>query len=142
MLVRNSKNLAEQEAKRQMALKLLEIEASNEAYLDSKVSSYRNPNAPPAVPPQYKDASEIAKDVLGNQLRLVNLLTTWGFTNLKANAIVKNIKSNDDVLKILQAQGNLKRRLESYNKELLSTEFVSNIIEKFLANYEIGRAHV
>lgn len=136
MLIRNSKNSAEQEAKRMQAMKMLEIEASNEAYLDSKVSSYRNPNEPPAVPPRYRDASEIAKDVFGNQLRLINLLISWGFTSLKANAIVKNIKSNDDVLKILQAQGNIKRRLDSYNKELLSVEFVSNIIEKFLANYD------
>ena len=137
MLVRNSKNLAEQEAKRQMVMKLLEVEASNEAILDKRVSSYRNPfKAPEELPPRYRDATEIAQDILGNQLKLVNLFASWGFTNAKANAIVKNIKSNDDVIKILQAQGNLKRRLDSYNKELLSVEFVSNIIEKFLANYD------
>ena len=136
MIIRNSKNLAEQEAKRIQMMKLLELEVSNESFLEKKNAEYRNPNAPPPVPPKYRDANEIAKDILGNQLRLINLLTTWGFTNQKANAIVKNVKSNDDILKLLQSSGNLKRKIDNYNKELLSVEFVSNIIEKFLNNYD------
>jgi hypothetical protein len=140
MLVRNAKNTAELEAKRLLALKLLEIESSNEEILNKKTSEYRNPYKAPDVPPQYKDQTEIAKDFLGNELRLIQLLTTFGFNNQIATTVVKNVSSSGDgnakILKLLQSSGNLKRKFESYDKSLLSAEFVSNVIERFLATYE------
>lgn len=140
MLIRNNKNKLDLEAKRAMALKLLELEASNEAYLDKKVSEYRNPYKAPEVPPQYKDASEIAKDFFGNEMRLIELMVSWGFTNQVATTVVKNITAsgngNEKILKLLQAGANFKRKLDSYDKKLLSPEFISNIVERFLSNYD------
>lgn len=140
MLIRNSKNWVEYEAKRAMAMKLLEVEAENEAYLDKKVSTYRDPNAPAPVPPRYRDASEIAKDELGNQLRMTEFFKGIGFSEINARALVNNIvasgNGNDKILKLLQSSGNLKRKLSGYDPKLINVQFVGNVIEKFLESYD------
>lgn len=135
MLIRNSRSMAETEAQRMLAMKLLEIEASNEAYLDKVKSAYKDPKEGPKVPPRYRDASEIAADIFGNQIKLINLLSSWRINPQDANAVVKDL-SPDDVIKLLSAQNNFKVKLDGFNKEMLEPRFISNIIEKFLSEYD------
>ncbi len=135
MLIRNIKSSADGEAQKMLAMKLLEIEASNEAYLDKVKSAYRDPNKPPPVPPRYRDSTEIALDIFGNQLKLIALFESWGIKPQQANAVVKGLKP-DEVLKILSAPGNLKKKFEGIGKDYLNVNYISNIVERFIQNFD------
>ena len=78
MLIRNITSSRDLENKKRLQAEMLQAQIDNEKILDERVRDYKNPNKPPAVPPQYKSNSEVLADSLEQQKEAIENLRSLG----------------------------------------------------------------
>lgn len=134
MLIRNFKSVADEVAKRNLATELLQVEINNASILDDRISKYKNPNAPPPVPPQYKSNSDLQKDEMGLIKAGIDGLMEMNFDYAQSAGIVNGIKQRggDYLVQFVSALPTIKADiLKKFNPKLVSPQFFSNYLDNF-----------
>jgi len=113
----------------------------NEAMKERKVKDYQNPYNPPEVPPQYKSRAERRGDTAKQeQEAITNLQSLFDFDVRGINQIMSEIRKvrNEDGLIIFNALfPQIRNRIVNQtNPNLLTPEFVSDIIREFIIRAE------
>jgi len=113
----------------------------NEALKERKVKDYQNPFNPPEVPPQYKSRAERRGDTAKQeQEAITNLQSLFDFDVRGINQIMSEIRKvrNEDGLIIFNALfPQIRNRIVNQtNPNLLTPEFVSDIIREFIIRAE------
>jgi len=113
----------------------------NEALKERKVKDYQNPYNPPEVPPQYKSRAERRGDTAKQeQEAITNLQSLFDFDVRGINQVMSEIRKvrNEDGLIIFNALfPQIRNRIVNQtNPNLLTPEFVSDIIREFIIRAE------
>jgi hypothetical protein len=113
----------------------------NEAMKERKVKDYQNPFNPPEVPPQYKSRAERRGDTAKQeQEAITNLQSLFDFDVRGINQVMSEIRKvrNEDGLIIFNALfPQIRNRIVNQtNPNLLTPEFVSDIIREFIIRAE------
>ena len=142
MLVRNFSSYNDLEAKRQLQLQLLEVEANNETENQRRISDYKNPNKPIVVPPKYKTNAELSKDKLEQEKIAINNIEELGFDYSKAGEIVAWLGDIDRLVKFnANFKGIRKELSETTNPRLLNSEFLKNYLDRYFEDLDVNYGH-
>ena len=141
MFVGNFTSVADERAKKKNQQDVLKLMIQNEALKERKVKDYQNPFNPPEVPPQYKSRAERRGDTAKQeQEAITNLQSLFDFDVRGINQIMSEIRKvrNEDGLIIFNALfPQIRNRiLNQTNPNLLTPEFVSDIIREFIIRAE------
>lgn len=129
MLIRNIKSFQELDNAKKLQAEYLQLMIDNEKVQEERMSNYQNPNKPPPVPPQYKTASEIQKDVLGQEKTAIENLTSLGIDFPTASSIAQNLQQKaDGVANLIKLNRNFpfikKDITERFNPKLLDAQVI------------------
>jgi hypothetical protein len=141
MFVGNFTSVADERAKKKNQKEVLKLMIQNEALKERKVKDYQNPFNPPEVPPQYKSRAERRGDTAKQeQEAITNLQSLFDFDVRGINQIMSEIRKvrNEDGLIIFNALfPQIRNRIVNQtNPNLLTPEFVSDIIREFIIRAE------
>ena len=141
MFVGNFTSVADERAKKKNQKDVLKLMIQNEAMKERKVKDYQNPYNPPEVPPQYKSRAERRGDTAKQeQEAITNLQSLFDFDVRGINQIMSEIRKvrNEDGLIIFNALfPQIRNRIVNQtNPNLLTPEFVSDIIREFIIRAE------
>ena len=141
MFVGNFTSVADERAKKKNQQDVLKLMIQNEALKERKVKDYQNPYNPPEVPPQYKSRAERRGDTAKQeQEAITNLQSLFDFDVRGINQIMSEIRKvrNEDGLIIFNALfPQIRNRIVNQtNPNLLTPEFVSDIIREFIIRAE------
>jgi hypothetical protein len=141
MFVGNFTSVADERAKKKNQQDVLKLMIQNEAMKERKVKDYQNSFNPPEVPPQYKSRAERRGDTAKQeQEAITNLQSLFDFDVRGINQIMSEIRKvrNVDGLIIFNALFPQIRNRIVYqtNPNLLTPEFVSDIIREFIIRAE------
>ena len=141
MFVGNFTSVADERAKKKNQKEVLKLMIQNEALKERKVKDYQNPFNPPDVPPQYKSRAERRGDTAKQeQEAITNLQSLFDFDVRGINQIMSEIRKvrNEDGLIIFNALfPQIRNRIVNQtNPNLLTPEFVSDIIREFIIRAE------
>jgi len=141
MFVGNFTSVADERAKKKNQQDVLKLMIQNEALKERKVKDYQNPFNPPEVPPQYKSRAERRGDTAKQeQEAITNLQSLFDFDVRGINQIMSEIRKvrNEDGLIIFNALfPQIRNRIVNQtNPNLLTPEFVSDIIREFIIRAE------
>jgi len=137
----NFTSVADERAKKKNQQDVLKLMIQNEALKERKVKDYQNPFNPPEVPPQYKSRAERRGDTAKQeQEAITNLQSLFDFDVRGINQIMSEIRKvrNEDGLIIFNALfPQIRNRIVNQtNPNLLTPEFVSDIIREFIIRAE------
>lgn len=129
MLIRNIKSFQELDNAKKLQAEYLQLMIDNEKVQEERMSNYQNPNKPPPVPPQYKTASEIQRDVLGQEKIAIENLTSLGIDFPTASSIAQNLQQKaDGVANLIKLNRNFpfikKDITERFNPKLLDAQVI------------------
>ena len=141
MFVGNFTSVADERAKKKNQKDVLKLMIQNEALKERKLKDYQNPYNPPEVPPQYKSRAERRGDTAKQeQEAITNLQSLFDFDVRGINQIMSEIRKvrNEDGLIIFNALfPQIRNRIVNQtNPNLLTPEFVSDIIREFIIRAE------
>jgi len=141
MFVGNFTSVADERAKKKNQKEVLKLMIQNEAMKERKVKDYQNPYNPPEVPPQYKSRAERRGDTAKQeQEAITNLQSLFDFDVRGINQVMSEIRKvrNEDGLIIFNALfPQIRNRIVNQtNPNLLTPEFVSDIIREFIIRAE------
>jgi len=141
MFVGNFTSVADERAKKKNQKEVLKLMIQNEAMKERKVKDYQNPFNPPDVPPQYKSRAERRGDTAKQeQEAITNLQSLFDFDVRGINQVMNDIRKvrNEDGLIIFNALfPQIRNRIVNQtNPNLLTPEFVSDIIREFIIRAE------
>jgi len=141
MFVGNFTSVADERAKKKNQKEVLKLMIQNEALKERKVKDYQNPYNPPEVPPQYKSRAERRGDTAKQeQEAITNLQSLFDFDVRGINQVMSEIRKvrNEDGLIIFNALfPQIRNRIVNQtNPNLLTPEFVSDIIREFIIRAE------
>jgi len=141
MFVGNFTSVADERAKKKNQKEVLKLMIQNEALKERKVKDYQNPFNPPEVPPQYKSRAERRGDTAKQeQEAITNLQSLFDFDVRGINQIMSEIRKvrNEDGLIVFNALfPQIRNRIVNQtNPNLLTPEFVSDIIREFIIRAE------
>ena len=141
MFVGNFTSVADERAKKKNQQDVLKLMIQNEALKERKVKDYQNPFNPPEVPPQYKSRAERRGDTAKQeQEAITNLQSLFDFDVRGINQVMNDIRKvrNEDGLIIFNALfPQIRNRIVNQtNPNLLTPEFVSDIIREFIIRAE------
>ena len=141
MFVGNFTSVADERAKKKNQKDVLKLMIQNEAMKERKVKDYQNPYNPPEVPPQYKSRAERRGDTAKQeQEAITNLQSLFDFDVRGINQVMNDIRKvrNEDGLIIFNAlfPQFRNRIVNQTNPNLLTPEFVSDIIREFIIRAE------
>jgi len=141
MFVGNFTSVADERAKKKNQKDVLKLMIQNEAMKERKVKDYQNPFNPPEVPPQYKSRAERRGDTAKQeQEAITNLQSLFDFDVRGINQVMSEIRKvrNEDGLIIFNALfPQIRNRIVNQtNPNLLTPEFVSDIIREFIIRAE------
>ena len=137
----NFTSVADERAKKKNQKDVLNLMIQNEALKERKLKDYQNPYNPPEVPPQYKSRAERRGDTAKQeQEAITNLQSLFDFDVRGINQIMSEIRKvrNEDGLIIFNALfPQIRNRIVNQtNPNLLTPEFVSDIIREFIIRAE------
>lgn len=129
MLIRNIKSFQELSNAKKLQSEYLQLMIDNEKVQEERMANYQNPNKPPPVPPQYKTASEIQRDVLGQEKTAIENLTSLGIDFPTASTIAQNLQQKaDGVANLIKLNRNFpfikKDITERFNPKLLDAQVI------------------
>jgi len=129
MLIRNIKSNQELSNAKKLQAEYLQLMIDNEKVQEERMANYQNPNKPPPVPPQYKTASEIQRDVLGQEKTAIENLTSLGIDFPTAASIAQNLQQKaDGVANLIKLNRNFpfikKDITERFNPKLLDAQVI------------------
>lgn len=129
MLIRNIKSFQELSNAKKLQAEYLQLMIDNEKVQEERMANYQNPNKPPPVPPQYKTASEIQRDVLGQEKTAIENLTSLGIDFPTASTIAQNLQQKaDGVANLIKLNRNFpfikKDITERFNPKLLDAQVI------------------
>ena len=129
MLIRNIKSFQELDNAKKLQAEYLQLMIDNEKVQEERMANYQNPNKPPPVPPQYKTASEIQRDVLGQEKTAIENLTSLGIDFPTASSIAQNLQQKaDGVANLIKLNRNFpfikKDITERFNPKLLDAQVI------------------
>ena len=141
MFVGNFTSVADERAKKKNQKDVLKLMIQNEALKERKLKDYQNPYNPPEVPPQYKSRAERRGDTAKQeQEAITNLQSLFDFDVRGINQVMSEIRKvrNEDGLIIFNALfPQIRNRIVNQtNPNLLTPEFVSDIIREFIIRAE------
>ena len=144
MFVGNFTSVADERAKKKNQKDVLKLMIQNEAMKERKVKDYQNPYNPPEVPPQYKSRAKQAEgrgdSAKQEQEAITNLQSLFDFDVRGINQVMSEIRKvrNEDGLIIFNALfPQIRNRIVNQtNPNLLTPEFVSDIIREFIIRAE------
>jgi hypothetical protein len=141
MFVGNFTSVADERAKKKNQKDVLKLMIQNEALKERKVKDYQNPFNPPEVPPQYKSRAERRGDsAKQEQETITNLQSLLYFDVRGINQVMSEIRKvrNEDGLIIFNALfPQIRNRIvNQINPNLLTPDFVSDIIREFIIRAE------
>jgi len=141
MFVGNFTSVADERAKKKNQKDVLKLMIQNEAMKERKVKDYQNPFNPPEVPPQYKSRAERRGDsAKQEQEAITNLQSLFDFDVRGINQVMNDIRKvrNEDGLIVFNALfPQIRNRIVNQtNPNLLTPEFVSDIIREFIIRAE------
>ena len=141
MFVGNFTSVADERAKKKNQKDVLKLMIQNEALKERKLKDYQNPYNAPEVPPQYKSRAERRGDTAKQeQEAITNLQSLFDFDVRGINQIMSEIRKvrNEDGLIIFNALfPQIRNRIVNQtNPNLLTPEFVSDIIREFIIRAE------
>lgn len=129
MLIRNIKSFQELSNAKKLQAEYLQLMIDNEKVQEERMANYQNPNKPPPVPPQYKTANEIQKDILGQEKTAIENLTSLGIDFPTASTIAQSLQQKaDGVANLIKLNRNFpfikKDITERFNPKLLDAQVI------------------
>lgn len=138
MLLRNFKSSADEVTKRNLANELLKVEIENEGILEQRIGDYKNPNAPPRVPPVYKSNAELMKDTILQEKNAIDNLLSLDFDYNDAVKIVKWM-GDKNLAKFNQGFPFIKSDIQKkFNPRLVDVSFMEGYLEKYFDDVAIS----
>jgi len=143
MLVRNATSYNDLESKRNLLMRLLEVEAENETENERRVKEFKNPYKPQVVPPRYKSNAEMRKDKLEQEKEAIqHFITDFDFDYNRAGEMVAWLGDLDRLIKFNANFKGIKRELaETTNPKLLNSEFLKNYLDRYFEDLEVNFGH-
>jgi len=137
MFVGNFKSRDDEKMKRMTQLNLLKVMAENEEELERRVKDYRNPYAPPPLPPVFKTAGQRREEAVENEkLAIDNLRSIVDFNTNDLSNIISNLRTSgipDAVFTFNSFFPQIKTRiLRTLNPKLVDAKFLSKYIIDYL----------
>ncbi len=142
MLVRNTTSYNDLESKRNLLMRLLEVEAENETENERRVKEFKNPYKPAVVPPRYKSNAEMKRDKLEQEKEAIQHFIDLGFSYNRAGEMVAWLGDIDRLNKFNSYFKGIKKELsETTNPKLLSSEFLKNYLDRYFDDIEVNFGH-
>ena len=143
MLVRNATSYNDLESKRNLLMRLLEVEAENELENERRVAEFKNPYKPTVVPPRFKTAAEMKKDKLEQEKEAINhFITDFDFDYNRAGEMVAWLGDIERLNKFNTYFKGIKKELaDTTNPKLLTSEFLKNYIDRYFEDVEVNFGH-
>jgi len=142
MLIRNFKSSADEIAKRQLADELLKVEISNASILDERIGKALDKNAPPPVPPQYKSVSDILKDEIELDKRIIDgLMEAFNFSYSEASQVLTNLTGEEEKRQLVVGIPAIKHDIEvrkHFNPKLITPEFLNNYLIEYFEDMAVS----
>jgi hypothetical protein len=140
MLIRNIKSFQELSNAKKLQSEYLQLMIDNEKVQEERMANYQNPNKPPPVPPQYKTASEIQRDILGQEKTAIENLTSLGIDFPTASTIAQSLQQKaDGVANLIKLNRNFpfikKDITERFNPKLLDAQVILSYLNELF--YEL-----
>jgi len=136
MLIRNITSSRDLENKKMLQAEMLQAQIDNEKILDERVRDYKNPNKPPAVPPQYKSNSEVLEDSLEQQKQAIENLRSLGLGfDVAAQTSIELKNLPDGIANLVKLNKNFPfiktDILKRYNVKLLDPQVLKEYFKEY-----------
>ena len=141
MLIRNITSSRDLENKKRLQAEMLQAQIDNEKILDERVRDYKNPNKPPAVPPQYKSNSEVLADSLEQQKEAIENLRSLGLGfDVAAQTSIELKNLPDGIANLVKLNKNFPfiktDILKRYNVKLLDPKVLVEYFKEYFDNID------
>jgi len=141
MLIRNITSSRDLENKKRLQAEMLQAQIDNEKILDERVRDYKNPNKPPAVPPQYKSNSEVLADSLEQQKQAIENLRSLGLGfDVAAQTSIELKNLPDGIANLVKLNKNFPfiktDILKRYNVKLLDPKVLIEYFKEYFDNID------
>jgi len=141
MLIRNITSSRDLENKKRLQAEMLQAQIDNEKILDERVRDYKNPNKPPAVPPQYKSNSEVLADSLEQQKEAIENLRSLGLGfDVAAQTSIELKNLPDGIANLVKLNKNFPfiktDILKRYNVKLLDPKVLIEYFKEYFDNID------
>ena len=139
MSIGNIKNTNDLQNKKQEFSEYLQLMIDNEGIKEKRIKDYKNPNKPPPVPPQYKSASDQAKDLMTQERLAIDNLKELGIDLAEVRSFVLQLEQKqdgiDNLVKLNRNYPAFKKLIsEKYLAKTLTAPLLLNAWEEFSAN--------
>ena len=139
MSIGNIKNTNDLQNKKQEFSEYLQLMIDNEAIKEKRIKDYKNPNKPPPVPPQYKSASDQAKDLMMQEKLAMDNMKELGIDIAEVRSFVMQLEQKqdgiDNLVKLNRNFPAFKKLIsEKYLAKTLDAPLLLNAWEGFSAN--------
>jgi hypothetical protein len=133
------KNTNDLQNKRKEYAEYLQLMIDNESIKEKRIKDYKNPNKPPAVPPQYKTVAEQNKDLQLQERQAIDNVKELGLDISEARSFVIQLEQKqdgiDNLVKLNRNFPAFKKLVsERLNPKSLETNAVLNLWEEFSVN--------
>jgi len=137
--IRNTNDL---QNKRKEYAEYLQLMIDNESIKEKRIKDYKNPNKPPAVPPQYKTVAEQNKDLQLQERQAIDNAKDLGLDISEARSFVIQLEQKqdgiDNLVKLNKNFPAFKKLVsERLNPKSLEANAVLNLWEEFSANLSV-----
>jgi hypothetical protein len=117
----------------------LQLMIDNESIKEKRIKDYKNPNKPPAVPPQYKTVAEQNKDLQLQEKQAIDNAKDLGLDISEARSFVIQLEQKqdgiDNLVKLNRNFPAFKKLVsEKLNPKYIEANSVLNLWEEFSAN--------
>jgi len=134
--IRNTNDL---QNKRKEYAEYLQLMIDNESIKEKRIKDYKNPNKPPAVPPQYKTVAEQNKDLQLQERQAIDNAKDLGLDISEARSFVMQLEQKqdgiDNLVKLNRNFPAFKKLVsERLNPKSLEANAVLNLWEEFSVN--------
>ena len=134
--IRNTNDL---QNKRKEYAEYLQLMIDNESIKEKRIKDYKNPNKPPAVPPQYKTVAEQNKDLQLQEKQAIDNAKDLGLDISEARSFVIQLEQKqdgiDNLVKLNRNFPAFKKLVsERLNPKSLEANAVLNLWEEFSVN--------
>jgi hypothetical protein len=125
MSIGNIRNTNDLQNKKQEFAEYLQLMIDNESIKEKRIKDYKNPNKPPPVPPQYKTASEQAKDLIIQEKLAMDNMKELGIDISEVRSFVMQLEQKQDGIDNLVK---LNRNFPAF-KKLISEKYLAKTLD-------------